>query len=156
MWIHHKTVILSLCIMRLMTSGSCLYGAHIYPSSCDRFPDQCKLIRFVTHDSWHDMWNMTHDTWHITCDRVGEVNLLSKFQLPSSYGLGVKVNLTPDTWHLTPDTWHLTPDNWHLKPETWHLTPDTWHLTPDVWHLTCDMWHVTHRRCWTLSQSSYP
>jgi hypothetical protein len=45
MWIHHKTVILSLCIMRLKTSGSCLYGAHIYPSSCARLPDQFTLIR---------------------------------------------------------------------------------------------------------------
>ena len=48
MWIHHKTVILSLCIMRLKTSGSCLYGAHIYPSSCARFPDQFTLIRLFS------------------------------------------------------------------------------------------------------------
>ena len=45
MWIHHKTVILCLCIMRLKTSCSCLYGAHIYPSSCARLPDQFTLIR---------------------------------------------------------------------------------------------------------------
>ena len=48
LWIHHKTVILSLCIMQLKTSGSCLYGAHIYPSSCARFPDQFTLIRFFS------------------------------------------------------------------------------------------------------------
>jgi len=48
MWIHHKTVFLSLCIMRLKTSGSCLYGAHIYPSSCARFPDQFTLIRLLS------------------------------------------------------------------------------------------------------------
>ena len=35
MWIHHKTGIISLCIMRVQTSGSCLYGANIYPSSCN-------------------------------------------------------------------------------------------------------------------------
>ena len=29
--------------------------------------------------------------WHMTCDRWEEVNLLSKFRLPSSYGLGVKL-----------------------------------------------------------------
>ena len=40
MWIHHKTVILSMCIMRLNTSSSCLHGAHIYPSSCARSPPE--------------------------------------------------------------------------------------------------------------------
>ena len=41
----------------------------------------------MTHDAWHmtrDTWHMNHDTWH----KVG-VNILSTFQLPSSYGLGV-------------------------------------------------------------------
>ena len=48
----------------------------------------------MTRDMWHvtrDMWHVTHDMWHLTRDRNGEVNLLSKFQLPSSYGLGMKV-----------------------------------------------------------------
>ena len=39
----------------------------------------------VTCDMWHitcDMWHVTHDMWH-----VEGVNILSKFQLPSSYGL---------------------------------------------------------------------
>ena len=40
-----------------------------------------------------DMWHMTYDTRHMTPDRWGEVNLLSKFQLHSSYSLGVKVVL---------------------------------------------------------------
>ena len=31
---------------------------------------------------------MTCDMWHVTCDRWGEMHLLSKFQLPSSNGLG--------------------------------------------------------------------
>ena len=39
----------------------------------------------------HDMWHMTCDSWSVTRDRWEEVNLLSKLQLPSSYGLGVKV-----------------------------------------------------------------
>ena len=55
----------------------------------------------VTCDMWHvtcDMWHVTHDTWHVTCDTwrdmlhmtcdmFGGVNILSKFQLLSSYGL---------------------------------------------------------------------
>ena len=45
-----------------------------------------------------DMWHLTHEMWHVTCDmwhgtpdRWWEVNILSKFQVPSSYGLGVKI-----------------------------------------------------------------
>ena len=34
---------------------------------------------------------LTHDMWHMTHDKWGEVNLLSKFWLPSSKGLGVKI-----------------------------------------------------------------
>ena len=48
----------------------------------------------VTRDIWQvkpDTWQMTHDTLHVTHDRWGEVNLLSTLQLPSSYGLEVKV-----------------------------------------------------------------
>ena len=48
----------------------------------------------VTCEIWHvtcNMWNMICDMWHMTRDRWGKVNLLSKFQLPSYYGLGVKV-----------------------------------------------------------------
>ena len=30
-----------------------------------------------------DMWHVTRDVWHMIHDRWGEVNLLSKFQLPS-------------------------------------------------------------------------
>ena len=38
------------------------------------------------------MWQVTCDTWQVTHDKwqVGEANLLSKFQLPSSYCLGVE------------------------------------------------------------------
>ena len=49
-----------------------------------------------------DMWHMTHDIWHLTHDRGGgEVNLLSKYQLPSSYGLGGKV-----FWIFGGKDWH--------------------------------------------------
>ena len=44
----------------------------------------------VTGDMWQvtrDMWHVTHDTWHMTCDMFRGVNILSKFQLPSSYRL---------------------------------------------------------------------
>ena len=44
----------------------------------------------VTPDMWHmprDMWHVTQDMWH----KVG-VNILSKFQIPSSYGLGKTVS----------------------------------------------------------------
>ena len=33
------------------------------------------------------MWHVTCDTWHVTRDMFGGVNILSKFQLPSSYCL---------------------------------------------------------------------
>ena len=36
-----------------------------------------------------DKWSETPDTWHMTCDTWWGVIMLSKFQLPSSYGLGV-------------------------------------------------------------------
>ena len=44
----------------------------------------------VTCDTWHvtpDTWHMTHDIWHI----LG-VNILSKCQLPSFYGLWVMMH----------------------------------------------------------------
>ena len=37
----------------------------------------------MTRDTWH----VTRDTWHVTRDTFGGVNILSKFQLPSSYRL---------------------------------------------------------------------
>ena len=39
----------------------------------------------------HDMQRMTHDTWDVTCDMLWGVSILSKIQLPSSYGLGETV-----------------------------------------------------------------
>ena len=60
----------------------------------DNRPSPAKLLNFVRKKKkkkllhvTHDMWDMTHDTWHVTCDMFGEVNIPSKFQLPSSYCL---------------------------------------------------------------------
>ena len=52
-------------------------------------------IWHVTPDSWHltrDTWHVTPDTWHVTCDTWWGVNILSKFQLPSSNGLGFMIS----------------------------------------------------------------
>ena len=50
----------------------------------------------MTGDTWHvirDTWHVTCDMSHVTCDiwHVMGVNILSEFQLPSSYNFGVKV-----------------------------------------------------------------
>ena len=56
----------------------------------DNRPYTDKLHHFVQkktqqkHDMWHvrrDMWHVRRDTWHV----LGRGNILSKFQLPSSY-----------------------------------------------------------------------
>ena len=67
-----------------------------------------------------DMCHVTLDTWHMTGDRWEKVNLISKCQLPSCYGLGGK----GDMWHLTWDTWHMTCDMRHIKCVTWHTGGD--------------------------------
>ena len=76
-------------------------------SPIDNRPSTNKLHQFVRKKErkkmWHvtrDMWHVTRDTWHVTRDtwnvtwhvthdmwHVWGVNILSKFQLPSSYGL---------------------------------------------------------------------
>ena len=46
----------------------------------------------LTRDTWHrthETWQLTSVTWHRTCDTWWRVNILWKFQLPSSYGLCV-------------------------------------------------------------------
>ena len=63
----------------------------------DNRPSTNKLHHFIQKkknkkkcDIWHvtcDMWHVTRDTWHVTRDTFGGVNILSKFQLPSSYRL---------------------------------------------------------------------
>ena len=52
------------------------------PAKLHHFVPQKKKKK-VTCDTWH----VTRDTWHMTCDTFGEVNIPSKFQLPSSYCL---------------------------------------------------------------------
>ena len=39
----------------------------------------------------YDMWQVTHDMWHMTHDTYCGMNILSKFQLPSSFGFGLTV-----------------------------------------------------------------
>ena len=39
----------------------------------------------------HDMLQVTFDMLHVTCNMWWGVNILSKFQLHSSYGLGETV-----------------------------------------------------------------
>ena len=48
--------------------------------------DMCHVTRDMCHVT-RDTWHVTCDTWHVTCDTLGGVNILSKFQLPSSYRL---------------------------------------------------------------------
>ena len=52
---------------------------------------------------WHltpDMWQVTHDTWHMTPDAWLVVNVVSKFQVSNSNGLGVIV-----FWRLGVKEW---------------------------------------------------
>ena len=65
--------------------------------SVDSRPFASKLKMFdvghVTCDFWHvtrDMWHMTYNTRHQTHHTCWQVNILSKFHIPSLYGLGVK------------------------------------------------------------------
>ena len=60
----------------------------------DNRPSTNRLHHFVRKkkncDIWHvtcDTWHVTCDMWHVTCDLFKGVNILSKFQLPSSYCL---------------------------------------------------------------------
>ena len=61
-------------------------------------PSTNKLYHFVKKNknkkTWHvtrDMSHVTRDTWHMTCDMFWGVNILSKAQPPSSYGLWVMI-----------------------------------------------------------------
>ena len=95
----------------------------------------------------------------MTRNRLEGVNLLSKFQLPSSYCLGV----IGDMWHLKCYTWHLRCDTWQMICGTWHVTGGRqWTFSQNfrflafvVWELevTRDTRHMTGGRRWTLSQN---
>ena len=56
----------------------------------------CKKKKKIACDTWH----VTHDTWHMTCDTLWGVDILSKFQLPSSYGLWFMIS-----WRLGGKGW---------------------------------------------------
>ena len=100
-------------------------------------PSTDKLHYFVKKNiTLSDTWNVTCDKWHMTHDRWEEVNLLSKFQLPTSYGLRVR----GDMWHLTCNTWHVTPDIWRVSCNTQRgctLCQKVKSLAFTVWVLTC-------------------
>ena len=84
---------------------------HLTPDTWHVIPDTWHQTRdtwhvtpdmwHLTHDTWHvtpdtwhltgATWHLTRDTWHLTCDTWWGVKILSKFQLPSSYGLGLTV-----------------------------------------------------------------
>ena len=54
---------------------------------------KCKK-NILTCDRWHvtgDTWQVTGDTWHLTPDTQCGINILSKYQLPSSSGLELKI-----------------------------------------------------------------
>ena len=49
-------------------------------------------IWHMTFDIWHmtcAMWHATCETLHVTCTTQGVMSIISKFQVPSSNGLGV-------------------------------------------------------------------
>ena len=64
------------------------------------------------------MWYVTLDQGLQTRDMWEKMKILSKFQLPSSYGLGV----SGDMWQLTFDTLHLTSDIWPMTHNICHVT----------------------------------
>ena len=55
---------------------------NFYFLTCDMWQVTCDRWQ-VTGDTWH----VIRDIWHVTRDMFGGVNILSKFQLPSSYRL---------------------------------------------------------------------
>ena len=108
-------------------------------------PLLCKIQSYIWHMT-HYMWHVTHDTWHVTGG--GEGNLLSMFQLPSFYGLGVK-----DSWrYFHKGSMNDWVDYLINKKGGCRTDPTTLGLlnkyifkgTCDIWHVTCDTWHVTH------------
>ena len=140
------------------------------------------LLQFLEFQVSCDNWHVTQDTWHltryrrhVTCNTQhmtyttqGMVNNASKFQVPSSNGLGVMM-----FWRLggkgSNNEWmHEWMNEWmndkgfsRTAPATRGLVDNRpspallhqyvkksmalhmWHVTQDTWHKTCDMWHVT-------------
>ena len=90
----------------------------------------CKNRQKCHHCKKKGLWHIKCEMRYVKCDRLGEVNLLSKFQLLSSYCFWITI----DIWHATPDTWHLPCDTWHMTCVTLHTGPrGSWKLCQTVW-----------------------
>ena len=68
-----------------------------------KYPPPTNSATLYFNFLWHitpDTWPLTRDTWQLTPDTQGVVNIVSKFQVPSSYGSeGVlKIFFTKDEW----------------------------------------------------------
>ena len=151
------------CVMSQVSEVTCWQNSwHI---TCDTILVTWRCFEdfmwHLTHYLWYvtlDMWHKTCDIWYITCDRLGLVDILLKFQLPSSNGLAVKGLWR---WQLSHDTWILIHDLWHMTCKIWHMTldwlgeldflskfqllaPTVLKMTCDTWVVTCDMWYITH------------
>ena len=94
-----STLNLKLCHIMVMIGILVIIRAHVAGADLkldgvgpvDNRPSTDKLHHIVKKKKmWYltrDTRHMTHDTWHMTHDMFGGVDILSKFQLPSSYCL---------------------------------------------------------------------
>ena len=112
-------------------------------------------------------WHLTPDMWDMTCDAWWGVNILSKFQLPSTCSLGFTV-----LWRFWTKGWILmnhkrvygtapaTPGPVDNRASTTSSTIffcklkkikcHTWHVTDDTGYVTGDTWYVANKtRCWS-------
>ena len=104
-------------------------------------PSTEKLKHFVEkkrekiREKISNTWYMLHirDMWRVTCSLWLWVNLLSNYQVTSSYCFGVAC-----------DMWHVTPVTWQMICDMWLVTPNTWQMICDMWHISCVIWHVSH------------
>ena len=64
-----------------------------------------------------DRWQVTRDTWHVTRDTFGGVNILSKFQLPSSYRLWFMI-----LWRSGGKGWVTQLISWSMNYEAVYRT----------------------------------
>ena len=108
----------------------------------------------VTHDMWHvtcdtwhvtrDKWDVTHDTWHVKCDMFGEVNIPSKFQLPSSYCLWFMI-----IWRSGRKGWLTELINEWMNDEAVYRTAPA---TPGLLEISSTGWFFTYS-FWRLNKS---
>ena len=90
-----------------------------------------------------DMWHMTCNTWHVTCDMLWGVNILSKLQLPSSYGLGFMIFFLRGS-KIAPQKKVVGELAGGGSMALAFCVSDMWQVTCDMWHVTHDIWHMTH------------